>query len=147
MVKAFLLLLLFAASCCSLAARGKGRGTRRLGRIHKTNMGNWKVATEPLHKTRCGDRDCRPGEGNLKGYEQWLQPYEPPPDPIVLLKRPPQSPDPQSAGYAPLLEVVRRVQQHPRNFVMFTAADFDYRELAENWFKAATRVGMTNAFV
>ena len=30
----------------------------------------------PTHTTSCGGRVCRPGEGNLKGYTMWFQPYE-----------------------------------------------------------------------
>jgi len=35
------------------------------------------ASAEPLHKFECGRRPCRPGEGNLRGYDQWTQPYAP----------------------------------------------------------------------
>ena len=35
---------------------------------------NCQLVTE-LHTTRCGNRICRPGEGNVKGYTHSTQPY------------------------------------------------------------------------
>ena len=73
------LLLLLPA----LLAKGQGKhrrlskGAKASGRSGRTSLGSWTVSAEPMHKTVCDGRTCRPGEGNLKGYQHWSQPYEP----------------------------------------------------------------------
>jgi hypothetical protein len=34
-----------------------------------------KMPWFPTHATLCAGRPCRPGEGNLRGYKMWVQPY------------------------------------------------------------------------
>ena len=41
------------------------------------------------------------------------------------------------APYTALITLAKQVQRH--GLVAFTAADFDFRELGENWFKATRR--------
>ena len=59
-------------------AKSKNRALRQKLRSGN-NLGAWTEATAPMHTTVCGDHTCRPGEGNLKGYKHWSQPYEPAP--------------------------------------------------------------------
>lgn len=153
----FVLALLLCPNFLNARVRGQrakinGRGRRMKAesgkrKSGKTSLGGWTAATEPMHKVMCGDRYCRPGEGNIKGYEHWKQPYEPPSEegltrnlPHGVLAK---------AGvpfhYASLLATASKVQQD--GMVVFCAADFDYRELAENWFTSARRAGMSNMFV
>ena len=124
-----------------LAARGRGRGRRKLK--GGDGLGKQVEATGPLHRAICDNRPCRPGEGNLVGYEHWKQPYELP-SAASLAKRPPHGP--ASPLYSELVAVAKRVQSS-RAFVLLTVADFDFREVAENWHKAATRANMPNAVV
>ena len=100
-----------------------------------------------LHSPTCGDSLCRPGQGNLVGYEHWKMP--------VGLQEHWQSlnesrgvahkPDPESSHYMPLVLAARRVASH--NLVVMAAADVDYRFLAVNWHRSTTRSGMDNALV
>ena len=88
-----------------------------------------------MHKLDCGGRPCNPGEGNLKGYKHWSQPYEDTPLSATLLKHPPHTPN--GPHYEALIEAARNV--HRRKFVIISTADFDYRFLAENWHVAMKR--------
>ena len=99
----------------------------------------------PVHNVTCGGGAlCRPGEGNLKGYKMWGQPYLHR-EPYVQSKsrRPPHEPEP--ATYAEVVQVARAVQQ--RNVVLFCAGDLDFREVVLNWYLHATQLGYRNAFV
>uniref|UniRef100_A0A7S0L4Y5 Nucleotide-diphospho-sugar transferase domain-containing protein n=1 Tax=Coccolithus braarudii TaxID=221442 RepID=A0A7S0L4Y5_9EUKA len=102
--------------------------TRRSGDA----MGHWVEALEPMHRTVCEGRPCRPGEGNLKGYHHWSQPYEPPSDEGKIRYAPFGVGD-----YAPLISRARAVARE--GFVVFAAADYDYREMVENWWRSAQR--------
>ena len=85
--------------------------------------------TDPrMHQTVCSGRPCRPGEGNLKGYGHWYQPYEDLPIPKELIKTAPHSAVP-TGHYAALVKTGWRVQQD--KFVVLAVADYDFRELAE----------------
>ena len=104
---------------------------------------------EPLHKTTCDSRPCRPGEGNLRGYAQWKMPFTDDPIPANLSKfidgwtaKQPEFP---TARYASLISAAMRVQHD--GMVVLTAADFDYRIMALNWHRAASLAGMTNSLV
>ena len=127
-----LALLLVAASDAKKSG-GKGKGARRKLAQRKggSSLGAWTEATAPMHKTVCDGRPCRPGEGNLKGYAHWKQPYEPPAEGIVktLSKRPVH--EPTREHYASLIDAATSVQSG--GLVLLAAADFDYRELALNW--------------
>ena len=92
---------------------------------------------------------CRPGEGNPT-VTHASNPHTLPPAPADFVKEPPNSPtSPQYAALvAAATEAARRHHDHHgHHLVIMCAADFDYRELAENWFKAASRLGLTNALV
>jgi hypothetical protein len=100
----------------------------------------------PTHNTRCGDRLCRPGEGNLKGYKMWAQPYIHREAWVqAKSRRVPHLPDPPSANYAALVDAARKVREH--NLVVVTAADFDFREIVFNWHAHLNRLGISNALV
>ena len=103
-----------------------------------------------MHKVMCGDRYCKPGEGNLKGYSQWHQPYaNVAPNMSRVTKGAPgwgnNDPFP-AASYRAVIAKAQEVQQG-HTFVIMSVADFDYRYLAWNWHRAAQGVGATNAFV
>lgn len=142
-----LLVLLLAAS-----ATGKGRGHKRALRQggKGDGLGKTTPATGPLHRTVCDDgKPCRPGEGNLKGYEHWKMPWEPP-SIDGLTKQAPHgwsngAPFP-TAPYAQLVSAAKRVASNG-NAVVFAAADFDFRELGENWLKSTQRAGIGNALL
>ena len=68
---------------------------------------NCQLVTE-LHRTRCGNRDCRPGEGNVKGYTHSTQPYTSPSLPPDALKMPPHEPNPETT-YAELVAAAHDV--------------------------------------
>ena len=144
MLSSLLCAILLAASATPTDAR-RGRGKQAGGRrkLKGDGLGKQVEATGPLHRAICDNRPCRPGEGNLVGYEHWKQPYELP-SAASLAKRPPHGP--ASPLYAELVTVAKRVQSS-RAFVLLTVADFDFREVAENWHKAATRANMPNAVV
>ena len=140
------------------AARGELRklekkAERRLARQTKNDgLGAVTPATEPLHRTVCGDHVCTPGEGNLKGYKHWSMPWEPPPL-AGLTKSAPHgwtdgAPFPD-AHYRPLISVAQKLVGAGSNgkLVVFAAADFDFRELGENWYTAAKRAGIPNALL
>ncbi len=100
----------------------------------------------PLHRTVCGNgtRTCRPGEGN-PSVTHSENPY----DfgfPADYLKTPPHSPDPTSPQYAPLVTAAEAVKGHHR-LIYMCVADFDFREVAQNWFRAIQRFGLSNAIV
>ena len=107
------------------------------------NLGAWTEATAPLHSTVCGDHTCRPGEGNLKGYQHWSQPYESAPL-AGLSKRGAHGWSKGSAfpsdKYTGLVAAAQRVQRH--RLVAMTVADFDFRLLAENWYQHAQRADL-----
>jgi len=92
----------------------------------------------PKHSTICDGRTCRPGEGNPTVTHS-TNLYTPQ-MPKTFQKDPPHRPD--SPQYATLLAAARRHQ-----LVILCAADFDYREIAENWYRAIQRVGLSNALV
>jgi hypothetical protein len=112
------------------------------------NLGATTVHTGPLHKTDCGGRVCRPGEGNLKGYQHWSMPWEPPPidslSKLAAREWGKGAPFP-ARFYEPLVSVAARVQQD--KIVIFAAADFDFRELAENWYRATQRASISNVLL
>ena len=120
-------------------AKSKNRALRQKLRSGN-NLGAWTEATAPMHTTVCGDHTCRPGEGNLKGYKHWSQPYEPAPL-AGLSKRAAHGWSKGSAfpsdKYTGLVAAALRVQRH--RLVAMTVADFDFRLLAENWFQHAQR--------
>jgi len=149
LVRLLLLALLLPVS----APRGRGAGKKRglkevelkpdgTKRRSGSDMGSWVEAIEPMHKTVCDGRPCRPGEGNLKGYEHWKQPYEPP----SLVGRPKKTPPLELFDHSALVAAARPLAQAHR-FVVFAAADYDYREMAENWYLATKRAGMANGLV
>jgi hypothetical protein len=99
----------------------------------------------PTHSTRCGDRPCRPGEGNLRGYRFWGQPYIHREDYVQSrIRRAPHPADPHAA-YAGLCDVARRV--HRGRVVLMAAGDWDFREVVHNWLWHAHRFHYTNALV
>ena len=102
-----------------------------------------------LHNATCGDALCRPGQGNLVGYEHWKMPegLQEHWQRLSLneSKGLAHRPDPESAQYAPLVLAARGVASH--NLVVVAAADVDYRYLALNWHRSAARSGMSNALV
>ncbi|EOD04251.1 hypothetical protein EMIHUDRAFT_453936, partial [Emiliania huxleyi CCMP1516] len=107
----------------------------------------------PTHTVRCGSRDCRPGEGNLKHamdkhgkFKQWEQPYEHREGFVQSrLRSPPHRPRP-NVEYAGLVALAARLA--PRGGpVLLAAADWDYRELALNWYLHARRLGYRGALV
>ena len=100
----------------------------------------------PTHNITCGGRLCRPGEGNLKGYRFWGQPYIHREEFVqAQSRRPPHQPEPWQTSYTALVHVARRVAQD--NLVLLTAADWDYREIVLNWALHARRLGYRNAVV
>lgn len=63
------------------------------------------------------------------------------------MKTPPHSPDPKSSQYAPLILAATEIAKnhhgrHGHRLVIFTAADFDFREVALNWYRAIKKVGL-----
>ena len=142
-------LLLLACSalppCCAKKARGLRQRAKRQERKLRSgnNLGNWVEATEPMHKNVCGDHVCRPGEGNLKGYEHWKQPYES--KPLGGLSKYPAHDWSRGAAfpddkYASLVAAARSAVPGGSSFIALTVADFDFRLLAENWYTAAKAV-------
>lgn len=100
----------------------------------------------PTHKTVCGDRPCRPGEGNLKGYRMWGQPYIHREAWVQSKTRKmPHSPDPPHEHYHEVVQAAHAVQQH--NLVVMAAADYDFREIIQNWYAHLKRLGIQNALV
>lgn len=60
----------------------------------------------PTHATVCDGRPCRPGEGNIKGYRMWGQPYIHRESFVQSRsRRPPHPPEPLQ--YANLVSVAR----------------------------------------
>lgn len=92
----------------------------------------------PIHTTVCGSRTCRPGEGNPT-VTHGENPFEFPVAPEAMKRGPPHEPDPKSAQYAPLVAAAKAIAHQHHHLVIMTAADFDYRELAENWYRAVKR--------
>ena len=106
-----------------------------------------KLPWLPSHKAVCdGSRPCRPGEGNLRGYRMWGQPYIHR-EAWVQSKsrRMPHSPDPPEAHYAALVRAARGVARH--RLVVMAAGDFDFREVVYNWHAHLSRLGVSNALV
>ena len=98
----------------------------------------------PTHSVRCGSRACRPGEGNLKGYRHWAQPYLHREAYVQSrVRRAPHGPD--ARGYAGLVREAQRVAID--GLVVVAAADFDYRELVLNWVMHAHQLGYANSLV
>lgn len=101
----------------------------------------------PTHEIYCSanGRLCRPGEGNLKGYRFWGQPYIHRESYVQSRHRTqPHEPNPQ-AEYSKLATLARRVQKE--NLVMMAAADWDFRRIILNWIIHVHRLGYTNALV
>lgn len=100
----------------------------------------------PTHTTMCGDHVCKPGEGNLKGYKMWGQPYIHR-EAWVQSKsrRMPHSPDPPHEHYGTLVRTARSLQEN--GLIVMAAADFDFREITYNWHQHLTRLGISNALV
>ena len=100
----------------------------------------------PTHAIECDGRPCRPGEGNLKGYRFWGQPYIHREEFVqAQSRRPPHQPEPWQTSYGALVRVARRVAQD--NLVLLTAADWDYREIVLNWVLHARKLGHQNTVV
>lgn len=100
----------------------------------------------PTHRTACGGRTCLPGEGNptvTHGDNPYT--FDLPKD--AIRKAPPHEPDPLSPQYAPLLTAAKAVAHSHHKLVIMCAADFDYREMAENWHRAIKRAGLSNGLV
>eukprot|EP00322_Chrysochromulina_rotalis_P018224 CAMPEP_0115839308 /NCGR_PEP_ID=MMETSP0287-20121206/6186_1 /TAXON_ID=412157 /ORGANISM="Chrysochromulina rotalis, Strain UIO044" /LENGTH=395 /DNA_ID=CAMNT_0003292879 /DNA_START=57 /DNA_END=1244 /DNA_ORIENTATION=+ len=96
----------------------------------------------PTHSTICADHPCRPGEGNLKGYKMWGQPYIHREAWVQSrLRHWPHTPDPQH--YTSLVKQARHVASES----VLAAADYDFREIILNWAVHAERVGLTNTLV
>jgi hypothetical protein len=144
------LLLLLLCSVVQPTESGKKKGRKLKRKLRSgNNLGAWEEAKAPMHTTVCGDHTCRPGEGNLKGYAHWKQPYESPPL-TGLTKYAAHGWSPRAGAaarsafpsdkYTSLVAAAQRVQQ--RQFVAMTVADFDFRLLAENWFVSAQRAGL-----
>ena len=103
-----------------------------------------KMPWFPTHTTVCNGRPCAPGEGNLKGYKMWGQPYLHREDYVQSRsRRPPHPPDPQV--YAGLVALARRVQSE--GLVILTSGDWDYREIVMNWVLHAHGHGYHNSIV
>lgn len=101
----------------------------------------------PTHEVYCanGTRLCRPGEGNLKGYRFWGQPYIHRESYVQSRRRkPPHEPDPQ-VEYKHLAALARRIQKD--NLVIVAAADWDFRRIILNFILHAHRLGYQNALV
>ena len=151
------LLLVVLSAIVAIAPRAEKRRLtkRRMERKKNDGLGNTRQATEPLHKVDCGGYTCRPGEGNLKGYEHWSMPWTPPsideggPDGGPLLKSAPGWPKKETefpaALYSNVIAAARGIAKD--NFVVFAAADFDFRYLGMNWHRATQRAGITNALL
>lgn len=98
----------------------------------------------PTHATVCDGRPCRPGEGNMKGYQMWFQPYEHREAYVQSRsRRMPHWPD--EAHYADAIREGRRVQTD--GLVLMTAGDWDYRELVLNWVMHCHKHKLSNALV
>lgn len=114
-------------------------------RAQRVKRGQQPLPEFPTHSTVCGDRPCRPGEGNMKGYTMWSQPYEHREAYVQSRKRlPPHDPDP-STTYEGLVRVARRIQKG--GVVILTAGDWDYREMVYNWLMHAYRLNYFNSLV
>lgn len=152
--------ILFTAILVSGSEGGKRSGKRRLGGGKKSgskaesgnSLGAWTVTlcgdeVCPMHKTKCGDHICRPGEGNLKGYGHWSQPYKQTDVPKDAPKYVPGWTNTHfpAERYVPLVTLAKERQRD--GIIIFTAADFDYREHAENWWLFTQRAGVPNALV
>ncbi|KAL1504249.1 hypothetical protein AB1Y20_010658 [Prymnesium parvum] len=133
-----LLLALAALLCDAQQAAARPPSRRHAGRAASHRA---ELPAAPTHSTLCGvpPRTCRPGEGNLKGYEMWSQPYAHV-DEKDFRATPPHVAEARSPHYAALVRLARGVER--RGVVVVAAADFDYRELAENWYASARRLGM-----
>lgn len=92
--------------------------------------------------TLCQGRTCRPGEGN-PSVTHSANPHKLAPPPDDWLRDPPHGAD--TTHYAPLVAAATAAARH--RLIILCAADFDYRELAENWYLAIKRVGLTNGLV
>ena len=114
-------------------------------RERRRKAGKQPLPLYPTHTTVCNGRPCRPGEGNLKGYSMWFQPYEHREAYVQSRSRKiPHQPDPTTT-YADLVREARRVQQD--GLVVVTAGDWDYRELIYNWLAHAHRLKYDNTLV
>ena len=109
----------------------------------------------PTHNITCGDRPCRPGEGNLRHvrentprgwrWKQWTQPYIHREAWVQSRSRElPHLPDPKT-HYAALVREAKRVQS--RGLVVLTSGDWDYRELVLNWVQHAHKLRWFNSLV
>lgn len=104
-----------------------------------------KMPWFPTHTTVCGGRPCRPGEGNLKGYRFWGQPYIHREEYVQSRHRePPHQPNPK-AEYARLISIAKRV--HKENVVIVAAGDWDWRRIILNYVQHAHRLGYTNTII
>ena len=148
MIPAALRLLLLCSSVAQGSRKHPIKSSRKSRALRQklrsgNNLGAWTEASAPLHATVCGDRTCRPGEGNLKGYQQWSQPYESAPL-AGLSKRGAHGWSKGSAfpseKYTELVAAALRVQR--RRLVAMTVADFDFRLIAENWYQHAQRAAL-----
>ena len=102
----------------------------------------YAVAAQSPHATVCNGRACRPGEGNPVVTHD-VNPWDAcNPCPSQAIKGMPHEPDPSSPQYAPLVAAAKTAAQ--RHLVYLCAADYDYREVVENWHAAARRVGVSN---
>ena len=99
----------------------------------------------PTHTTVCSGRPCAPGEGNLKGYKMWGQPYLHREDYVQSrIRRAPHTPDTKQT-YAGLVALAGQVQQG--GLVVLTSGDWDFRDIVLNWVLHAHRHGYRNTLV
>ena len=100
----------------------------------------------PTHTTTCSGRACRPGEGNMKGYQMWSQassyPPEPEPEPEPesspfasrcrsSLTRAMQRPDRGSSGPSDCWRP--QTSQRERNRRASTTSDYGSTHYGEEW--------------
>ena len=136
----FTTLLLSCHSADAARGRKKKAAERRLAKTKNDGLGATTPATAPMHKVVCDGRPCRPGEGNLVGYKHWSMPWEPPP--ITGLSK--TAPHGWGNGAAFPEEHYRHlvsaassaVGGRASKFLIFAAADFDFREFGVNWYQA-----------
>ena len=155
---AFLLMLLLVA-----APRSRGRSRARLALTAEEDFPNRpptkkeaadsgaslaeaaKMPWHPTHTTSCGERTCRPGEGNLRGYKMWGQPYIHREAWVQSRSRRwPHPPDPET-HYAELVRVAKQIRL--KNLVIMAAGDFDFREIVVNWAAHCAKQGWRHHLV
>eukprot|EP00854_Cymbomonas_tetramitiformis_P013777 gene13777-16284_t len=115
-----------------------------LARRQRREKGLLPLPHFPTHSTRCGERACRPGEGNMKGYTMSFQPYEH--REAYVQSRSRDIPHP--AGYSHYSGLVALAQSMQKDgMVIVTSGDWDYRELVLNWVMHTHKHNYSNALV